>query len=381
MHYDVIVVGAGPGGSTAARRCALNGLKTLLIEKEKLPRYKPCGGAVSAKALSLLDFSIKKELIERECYGARFHYGEHNLEVKKPYMLGIISSRDKLDMYLTEKAIDAGAELRDSEQMRSLNATKEGISIKTDHGNYKASIVVGADGVNSTVSSYLGGGFKPSELALTLETKIPLTEDNITDPEVMQIYYGFVSSGYGWVFPKKDHLSVGLGWALTESKKPREVFTNFLKKLNLDTNSQPRPYLIPCWSKDRATYSDRILLVGDAAGFVDPFLGEGVSHAINSGKIASDAILTAYERDDFSKNGLKRYDTLCHNAFKGYLRDARRMFSLTHRYPQIFLKMLTYEKSLAGKSFEVMAGRIDYKEFRKWLLLRIPYYCIRSMFL
>ncbi|MEA3255385.1 MAG: FAD-dependent monooxygenase [Candidatus Altiarchaeota archaeon] len=112
VKYDVVVVGAGPAGATAGRGCALKGFNTLILEKERLPRYKPCGGAVSTKALSLLDFKIRDELIEKECYGIRFHYGKYVIEARKPYKLAIFTSRDKFDMYLAEKAIDAGAELR-----------------------------------------------------------------------------------------------------------------------------------------------------------------------------------------------------------------------------------------------------------------------------
>ncbi|MBU4406627.1 MAG: FAD-dependent monooxygenase, partial [Candidatus Altiarchaeota archaeon] len=171
MKYDVIVVGSGPAGSTAARECALRGLNTLVIEKEKLPRHKPCGGAVSSKALSLLDFKIRNDLVERECYGSRLHYGGYEIEARKPYRIGIFTSRDEFDMYLVEKAIDANAELKDAESVKSLTIGDSSVVVRTDKGTYKASAVIGADGVNSGVANYVRPRYNTNEVALAMETE------------------------------------------------------------------------------------------------------------------------------------------------------------------------------------------------------------------
>ena len=381
MNYDVIVVGAGPGGSTAARQCALNGLRTLLLEKEKLPRYKPCGGGVTSKTVSLLDFKIEEKLIERECYGVRFHYRSREIEVKMPFRIAILTSRDKFDMYLAEKAMDAGAELRDSERVRSLDLTKDCVNIKTDNSKYKASAVIGADGINSIISRYVRGRFKPTELALGLEAEIPVNAENIEDPDMISAYFGYAPRGYGWVFPKREHLSVGVVGVLSGFRNPGNIFTNFLRRLNLNTDVKYHAHLLPFGGYDRTAYSDRILLVGDAAGFVDPLIGEGISYAINSGRIAADVMVNAHERGDFSKTGLKEYDTMCHDAFGGYLKDALRVSQLAYKHPEVFVKMLVSNRSLVNKTLEVSTGRITYREYRRWVLVRIPYYCIRSIFL
>lgn len=381
MKYDVIIVGAGPAGTTAGRHCALKGLNTLILEKEKLPRYKPCGGGVTPRAVSLLDFKIKRELIERECYGIRLHYHNHEIEARTPFRLTILTSRDKFDMYLAEKATDAGAELRDSEQVRSLYLRNDGVNVRTSKNTYKTSLVIGADGVNSIVSWYVRGEFKPRELALSLEAEIPIDAGDIKDPDMVDAFFGYVPRGYGWIFPKREHLSIGVYGALLEFKNPMSAFTNFLRRLNLPTDVKYHAHLIPVGGYDRITYSDRILLVGDAAGFVDPILGEGISYAINSGKIAANVIVDAHDRDDFSKNRLRQYDKLCHDTFGRYLKDALRIYLLVHKHPEVFIKMITSNKTLLYKTLEVPTGRVDYREFRRWFLIRIPYYCIRSIFL
>jgi geranylgeranyl reductase family protein len=381
MDYDVIVVGAGPGGSTAARQCALSGMKTLLLEREKLPRYKTCGGGITSRAISLLDFKIKDDLIEGECYGVRVRYRNREMEIKTPFRITVLTSRDRFDMYLTEKAVDAGAELRDCERVTSLDLTNDCVTVKTEGNRYNASAVIGADGVNSAVSRYVRERFTPTEVALALEAEIPVSADKIGDPGMLSAYFGYTPRGYGWVFPKRDHLSVGIAGVLSGFRNPRGIFTNFLRRLNLDTHVKYHAHLIPFGGYNRTTSSDRILLVGDAAGFVDPIFGEGISYAINSGRIAADVLADAQERGDFSRWKLKEYDNLCYNAFGRYLKDALKISQHIHKHPGVFIKMIASNKPLLNKAISIPAGRTDYGEFRRWFLIRIPYYCIRSIFL
>jgi geranylgeranyl reductase family protein len=384
MKYDIIVVGAGPAGTTAGRRCALQGLKTLILEKEKLPRYKPCGGAVSTVAMSLLDFKLKNELIERECYGARVHYEHYEIEVKKPFRLSILTSRDKFDMYLAEKAIDAGVELKDDESVKSLDVQDSYVAVKTDKHTYKTFAVIGADGVNSVVATYVRPKYKPTEVALAIEAPIPAKDKEIDNyiHDAIDIHFGLVRMGYGWLFPKRGHFSVGIAGLLSEIKNPRKVFENFLKKLGFDIESRPYTryaHRIPAGGYDRETCSDRIILVGDAAGYVDTFYGEGIAYAILSAKIAAETMVTAYEKDEFSRRELAKYKQECDETFGENLKYALEFSSLAHKYPNIFIKLLASNKSILDKYLEVPAGNMSYKEFKKWLLIRTPYYAIKGV--
>ncbi|MCK4733455.1 MAG: FAD-dependent oxidoreductase, partial [Methanophagales archaeon] len=116
LKYDVVIVGAGPAGAIASKTCAEKGLSTLLLEKAVIPRFKLCGGGVSTSALSHLDFGIEKELVERECYGARVHFKDHQIELKKSSRLAIFVSRDNFDAYIVSKAVDAGVVLQEGEK-------------------------------------------------------------------------------------------------------------------------------------------------------------------------------------------------------------------------------------------------------------------------
>ena len=145
-RYDVIIVGAGPAGSTAARHCGLKGLKTLLLEKEKIPRYKPCAGGITFAAVKELDFDIPEELIERKCHGMRIHFKKCKNRVTEEHPLVYMVTRSVFDEYLVEKSVAAGAEIRDSETCISVATDREKVSISTSKGEYRANIVIGADG-------------------------------------------------------------------------------------------------------------------------------------------------------------------------------------------------------------------------------------------
>src|SRR5512136_1871793 len=115
MDYDVIIAGAGPAGSTCARACAKAGLRTLLLEWDSFPRPKPCGGALSELGLSHLGFPLPPELIERECFGVRLHYGPYTVEVRKDQRIAVMVDREQFDQYLADQAVAAGSILRQDE--------------------------------------------------------------------------------------------------------------------------------------------------------------------------------------------------------------------------------------------------------------------------
>src|SRR4030042_2159161 len=132
--YDVIVVGGGPGGSTAARYCAKAGLKTLLIEKERLPRYKPCGGCLSAKTVRLLGFDLTA-VIENTIYGAKFTYCSKDpffIESKSP--IAFLVMRDRFDQFLIDRASEAGTEILDGEKVTKVEEGSDGEKVELAKG-------------------------------------------------------------------------------------------------------------------------------------------------------------------------------------------------------------------------------------------------------
>ncbi|NQE04459.1 Digeranylgeranylglycerophospholipid reductase [ANME-1 cluster archaeon GoMg1] len=381
QRYDVIIIGAGPAGAIASKTCTEKGLSTLLLEKERIPRFKPCGGAVSTSALSHVDFGIEQDLIERECYGERVHFENHQIEVRRKSRMAILVSRDKFDAFLVSKAVDAGVELREVEKARSLNQKQSTIVVETNKGEYNAKVVIGADGVNSIVSKYVREPYKHDELGLCIAAEIPVSNAEVDEyiENAVDIHYGISKSGYGWVFPKEQHFSAGVGGDLSSMKNSRSMLLTFLKKLGLSTDVVTHAHLIPSGGYEREVCSDRIILVGDAAGFVDPFYGEGIKYAFISGKLAAERVVESYENDEFSKSALDSYKRSCRTMFGENLEYSLRLTRLVNKYPNIFFRLLSSDKKVLDKGLEIVAERMRYKEYRRWLIPRVPYFMLKAL--
>ena len=381
QQYDVIIIGAGPAGAIASKTCAEKGLSTLLLEKKTIPRFKLCGGAVSMSALSHLDFGIKKDLIERECYGERVHFKNHQIEVRRKTRMAILVSSDKFDAYIISKAVDAGVVLHEEEKAISIIQRPSSIVVETTKEKYNAKVVIGADGVNSIVSKQVRESYKPDEFALCIAAEIPATNEEVDEyiDNAIDIHYGVTKFGYGWVFPKEKHFSVGVAGILPLMNNPRNIFMSFIKKLGFSTDVVAHAHLIPSGGYEREVCSDRLILVGDAAGFVDPFYGEGIKYAFISGKLAAERIVESYENDDFSKSALVSYKGSCYKQFGANLEYSLRLTRLMNKYPGIFFRLLSSDKKVLDKGFEIVAGRMEYKEYMRWLVPRVPYFMLKTL--
>ncbi|MBS3917612.1 MAG: NAD(P)/FAD-dependent oxidoreductase, partial [Deltaproteobacteria bacterium] len=224
VDYDVIVVGAGPGGSTAARFCARSGLKTLLVEKEKFPRYKPCGGCLSLKTVHLLDFDLTP-VIENDIWGAKFSYCLKEpffIELKEP--IAFMVMRDRFDQFLKEKALEEGAEILEGEKVVKVQEKGKGIEVELAGGEkFHSHYLIGADGAESIVARSISlsshgndGNGIAIQSEIPFDSSIPFPE---TEHRFAHLDFGSIPNGYGWVFPKKEWLSIGIGGMFRETKK------------------------------------------------------------------------------------------------------------------------------------------------------------------
>ena len=297
----MIVAGAGPAGSMAARLLANRGARVLLLDKQRFPRDKPCGGGVTLRAAALLDIDLSP-VIERTIHGARFtlRLGEaFDRRFEQP--LTYMTQRSRLDAYLAEQAAAAGAEFRDGVAVREIDPAFNGTSslkstVRTDGDTYTAQILIGADGANGLVGRTLG--LRPEyEEAVALEGNIPYTPDIPAEwRDVFGLDLGGMTGGYGWVFPKGDHLNVGVGgWKAIVGSQLRGELDRLCRAYGLDPAAmvQLRGHHLPMMRPGTALSAGGALLVGDAAGFVDPLSGEGIYQAIASG-IAAGAALDGY---------------------------------------------------------------------------------------
>jgi len=380
--YDIVVVGAGPSGSTVSRLCSMNGLSTLLLEKREFPRPKPCGGFVSEKAMRELDLDIKPVVLETYEKARIFRPKGDYVELESKPFFAVGLSRADLDNFLVEKAISEGVIFRDNERVQYVSISKDRVLIKTDSGlKTQCEIIIGADGVNSFVAqaSKLRNNWLPHEVAFCVASEVKLDRNTIKriSPELIpEFHFGLTRTGYGWIFPKGEYLSVGIGALLSESVNSKKLFTTFIRKnpkLKALHGIDPVPHLLPVGGPKRNICTHRTLLIGDAAGFVDPLIGEGIYYAIKSAKLAAITALEAFDEASFAIDSLIRYEMKCEKPIQSDLQYAHSFARKFRYFPNFMLKLFIIDEKLRKSFIDLLKGERTYREFVRGLYWRLPF--------
>jgi geranylgeranyl reductase family protein len=297
--YDVIIAGAGPAGATLGYELARRGAGVLLMEKERLPRYKPCAGGITVKAADGLGLDIAP-VTRSVVRGVTVTYKGHRSFTKwydKPLILMVM--RDEFDHLLVRRAQEAGVTLLDNEAVCRIEISSRSVKATTAGKTLESRIIVGADGARSTVARD-AGLMRGVSLGMGMEAETSVAGEKLVQwDSLMGLDLGHIRGGYGWVFPKKDHLSIGVGGPLRQARRLRSGYRAVLKSYNLETGSVSslRSHYLPVRRKGMAIQSMRCLLLGDAAGLVDPLTGEGIHHAVRSAQMAASVIQRCLQAD------------------------------------------------------------------------------------
>lgn len=376
--YDLIVVGAGPAGSTAARVASMMGLDVLILEKEIFPRYKPCAGALSDRTISLLDFSIPEELLERTINGARFHFQGKAVECRKDYRLTALVTRSNFDHFLLNKAEETGAKLK-TEKVLGFLERDECVEVETGGHHFTSRFLVVASGCQNGLKNNIQRRDDRNNYGIYMVTEIEADEQEINNrlDNMVEVHFDAASGGYGWIFPHRDYYSVGIGGPVSRIGHPRQIMLDFLKANGFNGSYRLHGHTLPLGGLNRLTASKRIMLAGDAAGFVDAFTGEGIYYAMRSGEIAAK---TAAERlSNPNMDVVQVYESRCERDFGDELRCSLLISRAMYSYPRFFFRIFTGQDEILDKCAETLTARTTYKNFICWLLPRLPLYALRSL--
>ncbi|MEU5209237.1 geranylgeranyl reductase family protein [Streptomyces sp. NPDC020742] len=304
--WDVVVVGAGPAGASAAHAAACTGRRVLLLEKAQLPRYKTCGGGIIGPSRDALPPGFELPLRDR-VHAVTFSLNGRLARTRrsKNMLFGLIN-RPEFDARLVEAAKDAGATVRTGvtvsrvEQHGAEVPDRRTVAVVLGDGEVLlARAVVGADGSAGRIGAHVG--VKLDQVDLGLEAEIPVPAPVAEDwAGRVLIDWGPLPGSYGWVFPKGDTLTVGVISARGEGAATKRYLEDFIGRLGLAgfEPSISSGHLTRCRADDSPLSRGRVLVCGDAAGLLEPWTREGISFALRSGRLAGEWAVRVSEAHD-----------------------------------------------------------------------------------
>jgi geranylgeranyl reductase family protein len=388
----VLIVGAGPAGATAARALAAAGVTVRLLDRSNFPRNKPCGGGISLRVLERFAY-LEPALTRIATHTvSRLHLegpGGHSTVIQSNEPAALMIRRVEFDALLVALAVEAGAKLVSGVDIVSASEDGERVEVVARDGRrFEAPVVIAADGVHSVIARRLGlnTGWPASSLALDMMEETPRAALRDVDPSALWVAYGVNGGpGYGYIFPKRDHVNVGIGYTLDHFRRnvearPYELQRTFVEGLRSrgvvegeSVRSNFTPFLLPVGGPLRRLGRGRVLLAGDAGGFVNAFTAEGIYYAMVSGDVAARSVLGMAPG---SVAGLaRRYARAVDHEIGAELRDSvliqRYLFADRRRIAHV-IAGVHRAPAITRLILEFVLGRMTYRALRRRVLASAP---------
>ncbi|MFH7595698.1 geranylgeranyl reductase family protein [Streptomyces racemochromogenes] len=337
--WDVVVVGAGPAGASAAYAAAAAGGRVLLLEKARLPRYKTCGGGIIGLSRDALPPGFELRLRDRVRAVTFTRNGRFSRTRRSRRTLFGLVNRSEFDRQLVEHARQAGAEVRTGATVARVEQHQPDAGtarlVLQGGETVLARAVVGADGSAGRVGAHVGVRLDQVDLGLEAEIPVPAKVAAHWAGRVL-VDWGPLPGSYGWVFPKGDTLTVGVISRRGEGAATKQYFEDFVVRLGL-ADYEPSissGHLTRCRSDDSPLFRGRVLVCGDAAGLLEPWTREGISFALRSGRLAGEsAVRIAQARDtaDVHRQAL-HYANAVTTGLGAEMTVGRRVFDFLQRH-------------------------------------------------
>jgi geranylgeranyl reductase family protein len=367
--YDCIIVGAGPAGGAAAYHLAKRGRSVLILEKESLPRYKPCGGGVSPQIAEWFDFDFSP-VISLKIDTLRFTWKMGDpvdaklTDAKEPIWL---VRRDEFDHFLVQKAQGQGATLQDGTEVKGISWQGDRWQVTTAQGIVEGRYVVAADGAKGMMANWLGFKDRKRRLAGALEAEAPAT---IEGPQAVHFEFGMVKNGYIWNFPKADGYSIGVGtFRGGEQQDFKKVLTEYATMFGIDMKTAKQfGHPLCLWDGEQKLHTQNALLVGESACVVDPMTAEGIRPSIFSGVKAAEAIDGAIAGN---ANALAQYTEVINTEWGADMAWAQKLAGVFYRVPGVAYKVGIKRPSASEKMAKILCGELRYSDVAGRALKRL----------
>ncbi|MEL6579450.1 MAG: geranylgeranyl reductase family protein [Cyanobacteria bacterium J06621_12] len=359
--FDCIIVGAGPAGGSAAYHLAKQGHSVLVLEKANFPRDKSCGGGISPAIAQWFDFDFAP-VIQNHVSQVKYTFkmadpAEVKLQGVTPmWMVG----RSQFDNFLIEQATDKGAEFKSGVEVTGASLEGETWQVQTSEGTFAGKYLIAADGANSTVAKLLGMEDTSTIAAASLQVPGELSDRR---KQTAFFDFGSLKNGFMWCFPKADGYSFSAAYVRNPKGKPDELkkqLTKYAELFGLDASQgEYKEHPLNLWDQERSLHSDRALLAGEAAGMVDPLIGEGIRPAMFTGVRAAGAVMEALSGD---ANALASYTESINQEWGANLAKADFLAGLFFKAPKIAYKMGVKRPSAGQLMGKILCGELSYSQ-------------------
>jgi geranylgeranyl reductase family protein len=375
LRYDLIIVGGGPAGSAAAFTAATHGVRTCLIDKSQFPREKLCGGLVTQRSKAVFE-SVFRQTWDHRLFTKSdqisFYWNNKLLAKNDGYSLLYFTMRKAFDAYLLGLAETTNADIRTNTEIVDIDVHARRVSLLSGEV-LEFEYLIGADGVNSQVAkSLFGASFDNDTIGFGLEVEIPRSQAWDSSDRV-EIDFGAASWGYGWIFPKHETLTVGVGGIHRLNPDLKASLARYLSYKGLDIRRfRVKGQYIPFGDFRKIPGNENILLCGDAAGVVDPISGEGIAYAMETGAAAARAVSECIKKRPHRASALAAYGQY-YNTITTTLRQARSWRYLI--FPRITQKPFAWAfadaTTLQNGYLDILAGKHSYNALYGLFLLQV----------